>query len=234
MAQKLHDKFVSLVAMVLAMLLASGCALTPPTKIHQPITSRPQQPVMNSENHGGIFQAVSHTAGARYTPLFEDRRARGIGDTIIITLNERTNASKQSGSNVDRSGSFDFSIPTAILGIPLNFLGGTEVAAATNNAFDGQGASSSNNDFTGTITVTVIEVMPNGNLLVSGEKQIGINQGHEFIRLSGIVNPINIINNTVSSIQVADAHIEYRANGYIDEAQTMGWLSRFFLNVSPF
>ncbi|SER11981.1 flagellar L-ring protein precursor FlgH [Nitrosomonas sp. Nm51] len=220
--------------MVLVMLFASGCALTPTTKIHQPITSRPQQSEVNLDTSGGIFQGVSHTAGARYTPLFEDRRARGIGDTIIVTLNEKTNASKQSGSNVDRSGSFDFSIPTAILGIPLNFLGGTEVEAATNNNFDGQGASSSNNDFTGTISVTVIEVMPNGNLLVSGEKQIGINQGHEFIRLSGIVNPINIINNTVSSVQVSDARIEYRANGYIDEAQTMGWLSRFFLNVSPF
>ncbi|SEN32005.1 flagellar basal body L-ring protein FlgH [Nitrosomonas marina] len=220
--------------LIACVILASGCALTPSTKIHQPITSRPLQTEVASDSSGGIFQGVSHAAGTRYTPLFEDRRARGVGDTIIVTLNEKTNARKQSGSNVDRSGSFDFSIPTAVLGIPLNFLGGTEVETATNNAFDGKGASSSNNDFTGTIAVTVIEVMPNGNLLVSGEKQIGINQGHEFIRLSGMVNPINIINNTVSSVQVADARIEYRANGYIDEAQTMGWLSRFFLNVSPF
>ena len=82
--------------------------------------------------------------------------------------------------------------------------------------------------------MTVIEALPNGNLVVSGEKQIGINQGQEFIRLSGIVNPIHIIGNTISSIQVADARIEYRANGYLDEAQTMGWLSRFFLTFSPF
>ncbi|SES69861.1 flagellar L-ring protein precursor FlgH [Nitrosomonas marina] len=220
--------------LIACVMLASGCALTPSTTIHQPITSRPLQTEVTTDISGGIFQGVSHAAGTRYTPLFEDRRARGIGDTIIVTLNEKTNARKQSGSNVDRSGSFDFSIPTAVLGIPLDFLGGTEVETATNNTFDGKGASSSNNDFTGTIAVTVIEVMPNGNLLVSGEKQIGINQGHEFIRLSGMVNPINIINNTVSSVQVADARIEYRANGYIDEAQTMGWLSRFFLNVSPF
>ena len=229
----LQNKRRFLVLLILVT-LASGCAVTPSTSIQQPFTSKPQQPVVATEANGGIFQSISSTPVTRYTPLFEDRRARGVGDTIIVTLNERTNASKRSGSNVDRSGSIDFSIPTAILGVPLNFLGGTELEAASGNTFDGQGASSSNNDFTGTITVTVIEVLPNGNLLVSGEKQIGINRGQEFIRLSGIINPINIMNNTVSSVQVADARIEYRANGYIDEAQTMGWLSRFFLNISPF
>ncbi|MCB1984735.1 MAG: flagellar basal body L-ring protein FlgH [Burkholderiales bacterium] len=220
--------------LIILVIVVSGCAVTPSSSIHQPASSRPQQPVVVTEANGGIFQNISSSPVTRYTPLFEDRRARGVGDTIIVTLNERTNASKRSGSNIDRSGSIDFSIPTAILGVPLNFLGGTELEAASNNTFDGQGASSSNNDFTGTITVTVIEVLPNGNLLVSGEKQIGINRGQEFIRLSGIINPINITNNTVSSVQVADARIEYRANGYIDEAQTMGWLSRFFLNISPF
>lgn len=221
------------VYLLLLAFLVSGC-MTPPTKIHQPASARPitHQAVV-VEPSGSIFQNVSNAATNRYTPLFEDRRARGIGDTIIVTLNERTNASKRSGSNVDRSGGIDFSVPT-VLGIPLSFLRGTTLEAESNNTFDGGGASSSNNDFTGTITVTVIETLPNGNLLVSGEKQIGINQGHEFIRLSGIINPINIVSNTVSSVQVADARIEYRANGYIDEVQTMGWLSRFFLNVSPF
>ncbi len=204
------------------------------TQNPQPTTARPLHPTQVAETNGGIFQSISYTPGMRYTPLFEDRRARNIGDTIIVTLNERTNASKQSGSNVDRSGSIDFSIPTAILGIPLDFLGGTEFEASSGNTFDGKGASSSNNDFTGTITVTVIEVLPNGNLLVSGEKQIGINRGQEFIRLSGVINPIHVNNNTVSSVQIADARIEYRANGYVDEAQTIGWLSRFFLNILPF
>jgi flagellar L-ring protein FlgH len=214
--------------------VVSGCAMTPSTTIHQPATTRPIHQAAVVEPSGGIFQTVSNAPANRYTPLFEDRRARGLGDTIIVTLNERTNASKRSGSNVDRSGGIDFSVPT-VIGMPLvEVLRGTTLEAESNNTFDGSGASSSNNDFTGTISVTVIEVLPNGNLLVSGEKLIGINQGQEFIRLSGIINPINIMNNTVSSVQVADARIEYRANGYIDEAQTMGWLSRFFLNVSPF
>ena len=81
----------------------------------------------------------------------------------------------------------------------------------------------------------MIEVLPNGNLLVSGEKQIGINQGSEFVRFSGIVSPATVTAaNTVSSTQVADARLEYRGNGYIDEAQTMGWLARFFLSFLAF
>lgn len=214
----------------------SGCAMTPSTTIYQPNTLRPPHHSMPAaQPNGSVFQAInSTTGGVRYTPLFEDRRARSVGDTIIVTLNEKTNASKSSGSNVDRSGSIDFSVPS-LLGVPLSLLKKhATVEAKSNNKFDGGGESASKNDFKGTITVTVIEALPNGNLVVSGEKQIGINQGQEFIRLSGIVNPIHIMANTISSTQVADARIEYRANGYIDEAQTMGWLSRFFLTVSPF
>jgi flagellar L-ring protein precursor FlgH len=89
--------------------------------------------------------------------------------------------------------------------------------------------------FTGTITVTVIEVLPNGNLLVSGEKQVAIGHGQEYIRLSGIVNPYFVnAANTIASSQVADARIEYKESGAISEAQVIGWLARFFLTVLPF
>ena len=81
----------------------------------------------------------------------------------------------------------------------------------------------------------MIEVLENGNLLVSGEKQVTINQGTEFIRFSGVINPAYIRpNNSVSSTRVADARLEYRSTGYVSEAQTMGWLSRLFMSVSPF
>lgn len=229
-----HPVLLVLLAIVC---MISGCAITPAPKIQQPMTMRPPEPLIvpASQTNGGIYQAAfSYQGGARYIPLFEDRRARGIGDTIIVVLNEKTNASKKTGSNTQRNSEIDFSVPS-FLGLPFKSLfQDIDVEAQSKNKFDGKGESSSNNNFTGTITVTVIDVLPNGNLLVSGEKQIGINQGHEFIRLSGVVNPINIMNNTVSSVQVADARIEYRGNGYLDEAQTMGWLSRFFLSISPF
>ncbi len=231
--------FSRLVYLILLILVCavSGCAITPKPKVQQPMSIRPPAlpPVTARDTNGGIYQtAFRYQDGTRYIPLFEDRRARGIGDTIIVTLNERTNASKRSGSNVQRDSGIDFSIPSFV-GLPLkSIFRDIELETNSSNTFDGKGESSSNNNFTGTITVTVIDILPNGNLLVSGEKQIGINQGHEFIRLSGIINPINIMHNTVSSVQVADARLEYRGNGYLDEAQTMGWLSRFFLSVSPF
>lgn len=231
----IDNKYSSLYVLILFM-FASGCTSIPATVTHQPNSLRPaHQSLAVIQPNGSILQALNSTTnGVRYTPLFEDRRARSVGDTIIVTLNERTNASKSSESNVDRSGSIDFSVPS-LLGIPLSFLKKhATVEAKSNNSFDGGGESSSKNNFIGTITVTVIEALPNGNLVVSGEKQIGINQGQEFIRLSGVINPIHVMANTISSTQIADARIEYRANGYIDEAQTMGWLSRFFLNVTPF
>ncbi len=234
--QLLIDQKYSSLSVLILFMLASGCTTIPATVTHQPNSLRPaHQSLAVIQPNGSILQALNSTTnGVRYTPLFEDRRARSVGDTIIVTLNERTNASKSSESNVDRSGSIDFSVPS-LLGIPLSFLKKhATVEAKSNNSFDGGGESSSKNDFKGTITVTVIEALPNGNLVVSGEKQIGINQGQEFIRLSGVVNPIHVLANTISSTQIADARIEYRANGYIDEAQTMGWLSRFFLNATPF
>lgn len=229
--------YLVLSVLIVMVCMVSGCAITPTPKVQQPMTVRPPEPriIPASQSNGGIYQAAfNYQVSGRYTPLFEDRRARSIGDTIIVTLNEKTNASKKTGSNVNRDGSFDFSVPS-FLGLPLSsFFQKLNVETETKNKFDGKGESSSNNEFKGQLTVTVIDILPNGNLLVSGEKQIGINQGYEFIRLSGVINPINIMNNTVSSIQVADARLEYRGNGYLDEAQTMGWLSRFFLSISPF
>lgn len=217
------------VAAAIATVALTGCAITPPTNLHQPVSTRPAVQSAPPQANGSIYQAAYSQI-----PLFEDRRARNVGDTLIIAINEKNNASKKSNSNASRTGSNAFSAPT-ISGLPGKSFQNSTLAASSANTFDGKGESASNNDFTGTITVTVIEVLANGNLLVSGEKQVGINQGSEFIRFSGVVNPITIVNNnTVSSVQVADARLEYRANGYVDEAQTMGWLSRFFMSFLPF
>lgn len=215
-------------AAAIATFALTGCAITPPTNVHQPISARPAVQSEPAQANGSIYQATY-----RQIPLFEDRRARSVGDTLIIAINEKTNASKKSNSKASRTGSNAFAAPT-ISGLPGKSFQNSTLTASSANTFDGNGESASNNDFTGTITVTVIEVLANGNLRVSGEKQVGINQGSEFIRFSGIVNPTAINGNTVSSVQVADARLEYRANGYINEAQTMGWLSRFFMSFLPF
>jgi flagellar L-ring protein precursor FlgH len=218
-----------LLATIAALLSLAGCVTTPPaTAVHQPMTVRPEPRVAVAPSQGAIF----NVAASR--PLFEDRRARYVGDILTINIAEKTQASKKSDTKAERSQTVDVGIPT-VIGLPFKGAQGMTLAADSNNKFGGKGENSSTNDFTGTITVTVIEVYPNGNLLVSGEKQIGLKEGEEFIRFSGVVNPNSITGaNTVSSTQVADARIEFKANGFIDTAQVMGWLSRFFLSFMPF
>jgi flagellar L-ring protein precursor FlgH len=220
-----------------ALALVAGCAsVTPPTDVHQPMSVRPPPaPEAASAPNGSIYQSTYYAQnGYRYMPLFEDRRARNVGDTLIVAINEKTQASKKSNSNVTRSGSQAFSVPL-VSGLPGKGLQGAGLGASSSTDFDAKGESASNNDFTGTITVTVTEVLANGNLVVSGEKQLGINQGSEYIRFSGVVNPASVQSgNMVSSTQVANAKIEYRANGQLEAAQVMGWLSRFFMSFLPF
>jgi flagellar L-ring protein precursor FlgH len=219
-----------LIIALIASGLGAGCAMTTPsTSVHQPMSARPAPLPVNSQANGAIFQS-----GTARLALFEDRRARFVGDTITVVLEERTTASKASSSNADRKGSTKIGIPIATR-IPGASLEGMDLSASSDSSFEGGGKSASNNVFTGNVAVTVIDVYPNGNLLVSGEKQVTINQGTEYIRFSGVVNPLNVTtSNTVSSTRVADARIEYKGRGYVSEAQTMGWLQRFFLSASPF
>jgi flagellar L-ring protein precursor FlgH len=215
--------------------LLGGCASTPPTSVHQPMTARPMYQDAPRVANGSIFQDAS----AR--PLFEDRRARHVGDILMVRITENNRASAESASNASRTGKTSASI-SGLDAYPFNNvkalkkLNGLDLGAESGNTFAGGGDVENTNAFTGSITVTVIDVYPNGNLLVSGEKQVSIGHQQEFIRLSGVVNPRDIRSETssVESSRIADARIEYKATGYISEAQVMGWLSRFFLSVFPF
>jgi len=212
--------------------LATGCAQIPRDPlVHQPMTAvaDAQAGARGRMNNGGIYPAYG-----RGTGLFEDNRPRNVGDILTIVIAEKMNATKTSGANASRDGSTaaDFTVVPKVIGGLLNNQG-ADLNGKT--GFTGKGGASAGNTFTGNITVTVVDLMPNGNLLVSGEKQMLINQGTEFIRFSGVVNPRQVSgSNTVLSTQVADARIEYSGKGFIDEAQNMGWLQRIFLNVMPY
>ncbi|CNB06814.1 flagellar basal body L-ring protein FlgH [Yersinia similis] len=222
-------------APLMTMLLLNGCAYIPHKPLVDGTTSAQPAPASAPLPNGSIFQTVQ-PMNYGYQPLFEDRRPRNIGDTLTITLQENVSASKSSSANASRNGASSFGVATApryLDGLLGN--GRADMEIAGDSTFGGKGGANANNTFSGTITVTVDQVLANGNLHVVGEKQIAINQGTEFIRFSGVVNPRTISgSNSVTSTQVADARIEYVGNGYINEAQTMGWLQRFFLNVSPY
>lgn len=221
---------VRLLVILVTLAVLSGCSLLQQTtNVHQPMSARPLPPATPVQATGSIYSATSRS-------LFEDRRARYVGDTLTINLVEKNTASKSSNASANRAATVDVGVPV-ISGLPGKSLGLNKIGAAADDTqtFSGKGAAAANNVFTGTVTVTVIDVYSNGNLLVSGEKQVAINQGQEFIRFSGVVNPTYVTtSNTVQSTQVADARVEFKGSGYIDEAQTMGWMQRVFLNILPF
>jgi flagellar L-ring protein FlgH len=201
----------------------------PPVDVAQPTSIRPAPVVDMQRTNGSIFQS------SQYVPLFEDHRARLVGDTITVQIVEKVSATQSSTSSIDKSGGVAAGV-TAIPGFAGNsFIAGRATLGATSsNTFAGKGSTENVNDFSGTITATVIEVLPNGHLLISAEKQIGVNHNVDVLRFSGQVDPHAIqTGNVVASAQIANVRIEQRGKGQQADAQGIGWLGRFFLNVLP-
>jgi flagellar L-ring protein precursor FlgH len=222
-----HGSRISI--LIAAALLTACAAPRHPVSVGMQTSARPELPLpANAAPSGAIFQ----TAGFR--PLFEDRKPRYVGDLLTIQINEKLDASQKANSSTERTSDAEVALP-GISGLFGRKLNGLNSKASSSNAFDGKGETASSNLFTGAITVTVIEVLANGNLRIAGEKQIGIRQNSEVLRFSGVIDPALIQpGNIVSSTQVADARLDYRGGGYIEEAQIQGWLSRFFNSWIPF
>lgn len=220
---------VRLMTAVLMIGSLAACALPKPSSIvQQPTSTRPAPAAtMPPPSSGAIFNAASHK------PLFEDRKARRIGDMLFIAIKEKTSAGKAASSDSAKKASAEAGIPT-LAKLLLTPLKGIEVSASSDLKFEDESNISSSNNFTGSLAVTVVEVLSNGYLVVAGEKQVALDKGIEYVRFSGVVNPDMIqAGNMVSSSQVADARIEYRTSTNIDAAEVTQWLARFFLSVLP-
>lgn len=179
-------------------------------------------------NNGSLFSTGS------YRPAFEDNRARLIGDTVTIQIVENVSASQKSSSTANRTSSMEAGV-TALPFMNPTTLGRLGVGTSSSNDFSGKGGTESANTFSGSITTTVIDVLPNGHLVLAGEKQIGVNQNVDVLRFSGTVDPRLLQpGSIVNSTQVANARIESRGRGAQAEAQTVGILARFFMALLPF
>ena len=180
---------------------------------------------------GGLFHAVTHTS------LFSDVRAHRVGDIVSILLVESTDATKSSDNELDKSNSVDIT-PPEVFGRPVirsdRYDLGVNLESAS--AFEGEAESSQSNSLQGSIAVQVSRVLPNGNLMVQGEKWIQINQGDEYIRLRGIIRPEDLSpTNSIPSTRVANARISYGGTGIHSESNKPGWLARFFMSpLYPF
>jgi flagellar L-ring protein precursor FlgH len=206
-------------AMLLGSLL-SACS-SPPRK-PDPVARVLPPPMPRTD--GAIFQA------GQQMELFADLKARRVGDVLTIRLTESTNASKSAVTKTAKTTSVNNTGPT-LFGHTIT-AGGVPVYTTTLNGagtFDGEGSSTQGNSLAGALTVTVIDVQPNGNLVVQGDKTLKLNQGDEFVHVAGVVRRADIAtDNTVTSDKVADAHISYSGKGVIDSSNHMGWLARFF------
>lgn len=234
-----------ILAQLMAAVLLSGCMQAPPKPndpYYAPVV--PRVPMPAEQNMGAIYQPSFESN------YFTDRKAFRVGDIITINLNERMQASKNASSTIQKDSDLDIGVPN-ILGMavsPKNPLSGISALGMTNKNLSleasanakrstkGSGQAGQSNSLAGSITVTVADVLPNGVLVVRGEKWLTLNTGDELIRISGLVRPDDIsTDNTVSSTRIADARITYSGTGTFANASQPGWLSRFFMSpVWPF
>jgi len=205
-------------------MLVSGCVqktVKPDDPYYAPVSAqnlRQPQPVTGS---------IVNLASRR--DLYGNGRASQIGDIISILLQESTTASKNAKTTADKASSTTLTAPT-LFGRTLDKFSAGFTGPTT--AFEGEGTSDISNSLDGSISVTVHDVLPNGILMVRGEKWLNLNQGDEYIQISGMIRPQDIsADNTVSSAKLADARISYSGTGQVSDTNTMGWLSKFFISA---
>ncbi|OAE08574.1 flagellar basal body L-ring protein FlgH [Pantoea sp. OXWO6B1] len=210
------------IALLFIAVLLSGCespallvhkddvAYAPPEDFHMP-------PVQ--VQGGGLYNA-----GYNWS-LIQDRRAYRVGDILTVKLDESTQASKQAKTNFDKKNDVALGIPEALGETVEKFSG----AVSGNRNFNGNATSQQQNSLRGAITVAVYRVLPNGVLAVRGEKWLTLNQGDEYMRVTGLVRADDIErDNSVSSQRIANARISYAGRGALSDANSAGWLTRFF------
>lgn len=195
-----------------------------------------------------VTHQQQQATGAIYQPgfdivLFEDSKARRIGDVLTIRLVESTNATKSSSNEISKQTSAGIDNPRILGASPQFGLPGVlpldrtddntfETSLSSAHEFEGESATAQRNSLQGDITVTVADVLPNGNLVVRGEKRLNLNAGNEYVKIAGIVRPIDVqANNTVLSTRVADATIVYNGEGAEADASKIGWIARFFVSA---
>jgi len=232
------SKRILLIILTAVVMQLVGCASADRTPlVKSQTTARPNPPSDAAASPGSIFPVSQLGMTGAYRPLFEDRRARAVGDTLIVVLNETTSASKNGGTTASKTSSTgiggSLTGSTSTVANP-NFVGSANASGNSSTQLNGSGASTAANTFNGNISVTVLEVLPNGNMVVAGEKQLAVGFEEEYIRFGGTVNPNNLVNNTVNSSQVADARIEYRGKGVTDDVREVGWFTRLMMKIGPF
>lgn len=219
-------------AALVACALLAACASTPsePTRAESPAAVRPVPPEPVAQATGGIYN------GRQSDHWFGRGRSYQVGDVITVLLNESTQAARQQSANVSREASNE-ALPTGLstkIGSLATALGGINLNGG-NVASAGTGTADQRATLTGSIAATVVEVLPNGNLVVRGEKQLTLSEGSEVIQVSGVIRPEDVSrNNMVQSRRLANAQISYKGSGDLANASRPGWGTSLLMRFWPF
>ena len=209
--------------------LLSACASKP-----MPIRSADFSPVLPAEPIVKTVADGSIYSGGANDSLFGDRKAYRVGDIITIMLREKTMAEKSASNVTSRAASNSM----AMTGVTGGLLGENLPAGATidnNISNTGNGATSQTNTLGGDISATVVRVLTNGNLIIRGEKMISLNDGNEYIQISGMIRSEDVQpDNTVLSKRIANAEISYSGDGDYVDATKSGWGTKLFYKIWPF
>ncbi len=204
----------------------AACASTPPSLVTVPLVAAPTPAPMFLEqpSNGAIFQA--HMGN---TTLFSgERRPRAIGDTMKIDIAENIQAAQKQTGETSRESKVSTKGPGgARTGTALAPLINSDATASGSNSFKGSGNTETTHSFNAQLAVSVINVLPNGHLLVAGERSMGLNGSVSTLRFSGVVDPRDIgPGNVVASRNVVNAHLENVARGDVSDANSRTWLQR--------
>lgn len=235
-------------ALIMAAIALGGCA----ERIHQPISVTNQEAALINPPVDTYPEPAVRTEGSLYSEdsvnLFADAKARRVGDIVTINIVENSRAAKNASTNTGRSNSIQAET-NALLGyedptnIPLiggvfsslNYRPNVGVDASFQSSFSGSGSTSRNENMNARMSARIIQVLPNGNLVLRGSQEILVNNERQYITVQGVVRPNDITaDNTVLSSYIADARIDYSGQGDLSRKQREGWLSRFFDSVWPF
>ena len=211
---------------LLTLLLLAACASEPPRVVQGPVQSAPLPPPLYVErpNNGAIFQPYMANSS-----LFSgERRPQAIGDALKVNIVENLKAEQQLGTSTSRSNQVAVKGPggSAKPGF-LDSLLNANASASGSDAYTGSGKSQASGSFQAQLAVSVINVLPNGHLLVAGERRMGLDAGAQVLRFSGVVDPQDIRpGNQVDSHDVVNASLENVALGDVSEAARRSWLQR--------
>ena len=219
----------------LALLPLAACSVAGDIRPYAPLEPLPLAAApVNSAAPGAIYVAGGNAGGLQ---LYGDRRAREVGDLLTFVLLENTTAQARATTSVSKESELNIGSPN-LFGAPVT-LGGKDILSASANGsrdFAGSGNTAQSNRLAGNLTVQVVQRLANGNLVVSGQKNLRLNQGDELVQVQGIVRPADIsADNTIASSKVAEARIAYGGRGAVAQSNAMSWLGRFFNSaLAPF